>query len=186
MQTPEGPRAKSYGESYHPTLVDGFGAWLSARQTSCFRTVLEEATSVTLAEVSLTPDPIAHPKVKAIDGRLPEALKGFGRGRARCGDVRFLPEACLGADGRNRGVPPAARARRRAPVEGALLARPAFSGIPGASSKNQSSRGFGSQASYYAHDPEPLAARTAFNPSAFRSFAPRLGLNTFAADRTNS
>jgi SAM-dependent methyltransferase len=92
----EGAREKSFGEGYNPTVVDRFGVWLSARQirryvpdfsgkrvgdfgcgyhASFSRTMLEKASSVTLADVSLAPDLIAHPKVTAIQGRLPEALR---------------------------------------------------------------------------------------------------------------
>jgi SAM-dependent methyltransferase len=92
----EGAREKSFGEGYNPTLVDRFGVWLSARQIRRFapdfhgkrvgdfgcgfhasfaRTVLDQASSITLADVSLSPDLIAHPKVTAIQGTLPEALK---------------------------------------------------------------------------------------------------------------
>jgi SAM-dependent methyltransferase len=92
----EGAREKSFGEGYNPTVVDRFGVWLSARQirryvpdfagkrvgdfgcgyhASFARTVLEQAAAVTLADVSLAPDLIAHPKVTAIQDRLPEALR---------------------------------------------------------------------------------------------------------------
>jgi SAM-dependent methyltransferase len=85
---------ESFGETYRLTPVDRFGIWLSARQlrrhvrfagkrvadlgcgyhAAFARTVLEEAAHVSLVDVSLAPDLKRHPKVSAIEGRLPEAL----------------------------------------------------------------------------------------------------------------
>jgi len=92
----EGAREKSFGEAYSPTLVDRFGVWLSARQIRRYvpdfrdkhvgdfgcgfhatfaRRVLKEAGSVTLADVSLAPDLVSHPKVTPLQGRLPDVLR---------------------------------------------------------------------------------------------------------------
>jgi SAM-dependent methyltransferase len=91
----EGARGNAYGENYTPTLVDRFGVWLSARQIRRYvpefrgkrigdfgcgfhaafvRTVLDQAGSVVLSDVSLSPDLIAHPKVTALQGVLPDVL----------------------------------------------------------------------------------------------------------------
>jgi SAM-dependent methyltransferase len=91
----EGARAHSYGEGYRPTVVDRFGVWLSARQIRRYvpdlrgkrvgdfgcgfhaafaRTVLDDVASVVLADVSLSPELIAHRRVTALQGRLPDVL----------------------------------------------------------------------------------------------------------------
>jgi SAM-dependent methyltransferase len=88
-------RSKSFGEGYNPTFVDRFGVWLSARQIHRYipdfqgkrmgdfgcgyhaafaRTVLGEVKSATLADVSLAPDLLAHPKVTALSGAMPGVL----------------------------------------------------------------------------------------------------------------
>lgn len=88
-------RVTSFGELRTPTLVDRFGVWLSARQIGRFvptfdrkrvgdfgcgfqatfaRTILSSVESVTLADTSLAPDLIAHPKVNALLGALPDSL----------------------------------------------------------------------------------------------------------------
>jgi SAM-dependent methyltransferase len=93
--TNSGPGA--YGER-DLTLVDRFGVWLSARrlrreaggfsakrvgdfgcgyEASFVRTVLDDVASVTLVDVSLAPDLQANPKVRAIEGVLPDALRGL-------------------------------------------------------------------------------------------------------------
>src|ERR1051325_10444966 len=88
-------RTKAYGEGYQPTLVDRFGVWLSARQihryvpgfagkrvgdfgcgyhAAFMRSVLDRVESAVLSDVSLAPDLIAHPKVNALCGPMPDAL----------------------------------------------------------------------------------------------------------------
>jgi SAM-dependent methyltransferase len=93
--TVELARTKSFGEGYHPTIVDRFGVWLSSRQihrhvrdfsgrrigdfgcgfhAAFTRTVLDRVASAVLADVSLSPDLLAHPKVTAFPGTLPDVL----------------------------------------------------------------------------------------------------------------
>ncbi len=87
-------RAHSFGEAYRLTPVDRFGVWLSARRlrrharfarqrvadfgcgyhAAFARTVVEEAEHVTLVDVALAQDLKLHPKITAVEGRLPEAL----------------------------------------------------------------------------------------------------------------
>ena len=91
-RTPE--RVESFGQEYRLTPVDRFGTWLSARQLrryarfagkrvgdfgcgyqACFsRTILDQASHVSLIDVSLADDLKRHPKIWAIEGRLPESL----------------------------------------------------------------------------------------------------------------
>jgi hypothetical protein len=91
-------RSKSFGEGYNPTLVDCLGVWLSARQihrhvmdfqgkrlgdfgcgyhAAFARTVLDQVSSATLADVSLAADLLAHPKVTALTGPMPDVLSGL-------------------------------------------------------------------------------------------------------------
>lgn len=90
-----GERVHSYGEGYHPTVVDRFGVWLSARQIRRYvrefrgkrlgdfgcgfhaaftRTVLDEVSSAVLADVSLSPELRAHSRVTPLQGALPDVL----------------------------------------------------------------------------------------------------------------
>jgi SAM-dependent methyltransferase len=88
-------RAGAYGQHRRPTPVDRFGVWLSSvavrrhadfkgRRVGDFgcgyeatfvRTVLGEVASATLIDVALADDLRRHPKVRAIEGSLPEALE---------------------------------------------------------------------------------------------------------------
>jgi SAM-dependent methyltransferase len=88
-------RSRSFGQDYTPTAVDRFGVWLSARRmhrasdgfdgkrvadvgcgyhATFARTLLPAVASLVLVDVTLSPDLKAEQKVKAIEGRLPEAL----------------------------------------------------------------------------------------------------------------
>ncbi len=89
----EATRTKSYGQDYRPTFVDRFGVWLSSRQirrwlpdnrgkriadfgcgfhAPLIRTMLDQVQSALLVDVSICPDLLAHPKVTAIEGSIPE------------------------------------------------------------------------------------------------------------------
>jgi len=91
----EAPRRQSFGADRPLTFVDRFGVWLSGRsirravgsfdglaigdfgcghRASFVRTVLPAVRSATLVDVSLAGDLKAHPKVRAIEGLLPDAL----------------------------------------------------------------------------------------------------------------
>ena len=93
---PTDGRSSSFGESGAVTLVDRFGVWLSKRQiekvvgpvsgkdvadvgcgydATFMRTVLDEVGTATLLDVSLAPDLTEHPKVRAIEGFLPNTLE---------------------------------------------------------------------------------------------------------------
>ena len=92
----EPARKGSYGQDRKHTAVDRFGIWLSSRRirsavpdftgkrvgdfgcgydAGFARTVLDAAAEVVLFDVSLAPDLERHPKVRAIEGTLPEALE---------------------------------------------------------------------------------------------------------------
>ena len=89
-------RSSSFGEGGDVTVVDRFGVWLSKRQiervvgpltgkdvgdigcgfeADFMRRVMGEVRSATLVDVSLADDLAANPKVRAIEGLLPDAMK---------------------------------------------------------------------------------------------------------------
>lgn len=91
----EGMRERAYGQAYHPTVVDRFGVWLSARQirrcagplagkavgdfgcgfyADFMRSILNELDRAVLVDFALAPDLKVHPKVTAFEGVLPDAL----------------------------------------------------------------------------------------------------------------
>jgi SAM-dependent methyltransferase len=91
----EGRRDTAFGQGYAPTVVDRFGVWMSARRlhrsvrtfdgmrvgdfgcgyrAAFARTVLDRVAHAVLVDVALAPDLRAHPKVTAVEGRLPDAL----------------------------------------------------------------------------------------------------------------
>jgi SAM-dependent methyltransferase len=93
----ETPRRQSFGAVRPLSFVDRFGVWLSGRsirraigsfdglavgdfgcghRASFVRTVLPSVGSATLVDVSLADDLKSHPKVRAIEGRLPDSLAG--------------------------------------------------------------------------------------------------------------
>ena len=96
MADPAESRSSSFGEDGDPTLVDRFGVWLSKRQiekvvgplagrrvadvgcgydATFMRNVLDQVGHATLIDVSLAPDLADHPRVRAIEGLLPEAME---------------------------------------------------------------------------------------------------------------
>src|SRR3954463_15463010 len=92
----EGRRARSFGQDYHPTIVDRFGVWLSSRQirkcagslsqkaigdfgcgydAAFVRTVLKGLKSAVLIDSAVAEDLKKDPKITAIEGILPDVLK---------------------------------------------------------------------------------------------------------------
>lgn len=88
-------RDTAYGETGRPSVVDRFGFWLSARRIRALvgdaggrrladvgcghharmaRPFLEACGHATLVDLTLAEDLKDHPKVTAIEGRLPDAL----------------------------------------------------------------------------------------------------------------
>jgi SAM-dependent methyltransferase len=91
----EGMRTRAFGQDYHPTVVDHFGVWLSARQirkctgslsqkaigdfgcgynAAFVRNVLAELKRAVLIDSSLADDLKTNPKITAIEGILPDIL----------------------------------------------------------------------------------------------------------------
>jgi SAM-dependent methyltransferase len=202
----EGARAKSFGEGYHPTPVDRFGVWLSARQIRRFvpefrgkrvgdfgcgyhaafaRTVLEEAASVTLADVSLAPDLLAHTKVSAIQGRLPDvllALPAESLDVVLCVSVlEHLWEPLDALTEFRRLLAPGGVCLLNVPSWRGkwFLETSAFRlGLSPAEEMNDH------KCYYDVRDLWPLLVRAGFRPSGIRCFSHKFGLNTFAVCRT--
>jgi SAM-dependent methyltransferase len=94
-------RTQSYLQVGRGTVVDRFGVWLSARQirravpsfagkrvgdfgcgfqASFSRTIVGDAAGLTLVDVALADDLKQHPRVRAIEGQLPDALAALPSG----------------------------------------------------------------------------------------------------------
>ena len=201
----EGERTMSYGEGSQPTLVDRFGVWLSGRQIRRYvpdfrgkrigdfgcgfhaaftRTVLDQADQAVLADVSLSTELREHPKVRALEGPMPEILSELG------------PESldvilCISVL-EHLWEPARALAEFRrllAPGGICLLNVPSWRGkwfleysafrlgLSPAEEMND-------HKCYY--DPKdlwPLLVRAGFRPSDIRCFSHKFGLNTFAVLR---
>lgn len=92
------PRTHAYGQDRELSWVDRFGVWLSSRQIRRFvpsfagkriadlgcgydarfaRTLIDEAAHLTLLDVSLDPSLAKLPRVSAMEGAMPEALKSI-------------------------------------------------------------------------------------------------------------
>jgi len=95
------PRAEAFLQGGGGTMVDRFGVWLSGRQihrhvptfdgkriadvgcgfeASFTRTVVDRAASTVLVDVALADDLKQHPRVRAIEGQLPDALAALPSG----------------------------------------------------------------------------------------------------------
>ncbi len=91
-------RQESYGQTRQPTLVDRFGIWLSARRIRAYagnpsgkrigdfgcghhariaRSFLTSADHLVLVDLSVSPELKENPKVSAIEGELPDALRAL-------------------------------------------------------------------------------------------------------------
>jgi SAM-dependent methyltransferase len=94
-------RSAAYLQNGKATLVDRFGVWLSARQLRRFvpsfagkrvgdfgcgfeatfaRTIVADAAELVLVDVALADDLKADPRVRAVEGKLPEALAALPSG----------------------------------------------------------------------------------------------------------
>jgi len=95
MMSSPGDKPAAYGETGSLTFVDRFGVWLSGRRlrasvgsfrdkaigdfgcgynATFIRSILDDVHSAVLVDVSLAEDLKSHPKVCAIQGRIPEAF----------------------------------------------------------------------------------------------------------------
>jgi SAM-dependent methyltransferase len=204
VTAPHPPRAGSYGQHRASTPVDRFGVWLSSvtvRRHARFqaarlgdfgcgfhatfaRTQLADVSSATLVDIALADDLKAHPKVRAIEGPLPDVLptlESESLDVALCLSVLehlWDPDAAL-AELRRLTAPggavlvnvPSWRGKR-------FLELAAFRfGVSPAEEMDDHKR-------YY--DPRdlwPMLVRAGFRPSHIRCFTHKGGLNTFAVCR---
>jgi SAM-dependent methyltransferase len=198
----------SFGEQYHLTPVDRFGVWLSAqrlrREVPTFtgarvgdfgcgydaafvRTVLDEIDSALLIDVSIAGDLKAHPKVRAIEGPLPESLVDVESGSldiVMCTSVlEHLRRPLDTIREFHRLLAPGGTCLINVPnwLGKRLLELSAFRlGLSPADSIDDHKR-------YY--DPRdlwPLLVDAGFRPRNIRCFRHKFGLNTFAACRVDT
>jgi 2-polyprenyl-3-methyl-5-hydroxy-6-metoxy-1,4-benzoquinol methylase len=92
-------RNKSYGQDYQLSVLDRFGVWLSSRKirstvanmnglsvadfgcgfnASFIRSILGNVKHAFVVDVALADDLKSHPRISAIEGKLPDALKSLG------------------------------------------------------------------------------------------------------------
>ncbi len=201
----ERTRSAAFGQGRQLSVVDRFGTWLSARairrhtgslagkrlgdfgcgyDARLVRTVLDELDSAVLVDVSLAPDLVSHPKVTAIQGRLPDAVEEIEDGSL---DVVL----CISVLEHLAAPLDAVRAFRRTLRPGGLclLNVPSWRGkrflelcafrlhLSPAEEMDEHKR-------YY--DPRdlwPLLVEAGFLPSRIRCHRHKFGLNTFAICR---
>ncbi len=199
-------RSKSFGEGYRPTAVDRLGVWLSARQihrhvpdfhnqrigdfgcgyhAAFIRTVLDQVKSAALADVSLAPDLLAHPKVTALTGPMPDLL-------AKVPSTTFDVILCISVLEHLWEPDKAIGEFRRllAPGGVCLLNVPSWRGKQyleysafklGLSPADE----MNDHKNYYdVRDLWPLLVSGGFRPSDIRCFQHKFGMNTFAVCRT--
>jgi SAM-dependent methyltransferase len=187
--------------------VDRFGTWLSARairrhvrsfagkrvgdfgcgyDARFVRTVLDEVESAVLVDVSLAPDLSSHPRVTAIEGRLPDAVDAIPDGSL---DVVL----CISVLEHLADPLPTLRHARRvlAPGGTCLVNVPSWRGkrflelsafrlhLSPAEEMDDHKRYFDPR------DLWPLLVEAGFLPSRIRCRRHKFGLNTFAACRVD-
>jgi SAM-dependent methyltransferase len=197
-------RAGAYGQHRSPTPVDRLGVWLSGvavrrhaefkgrrladvgcgYEASFVRSVLDDVASATLIDVALADDLKRHPKVRAIEGSLPQAMEELDDGSQ---DVVL----CLSVLEHLWEPERALREMRRllAPGGVALVNVPSWRGKRflefaafrlGVSPREEMED---HKAYYDPRDLWPLLIRAGFRPSDVRCYRHKLGLNTFAVCR---
>ena len=198
-------RREPFGKIHQPTLVDRFGVWLSARRIfSCVgdakgkrigdfgcgyhapigRVFLEDADHVVLSDLELSAEMKAHPKVRAVEGRLPEALGGLA-------DASLDVVICNSVLEHLAAPTDTLKALRRllAPGGLALINVPSWRGkwfleFAAFKLKVSPAEEMDDHKAYY--DPRdlwPLLVEAGFKPSKISCFNHKFGLNTFAVCR---
>jgi SAM-dependent methyltransferase len=200
-------RTHAFGQEYRPTVVDAFGVWLSARQirrsvgslrgrrigdfgcgyhATFVRSVLGEVDSAVLIDVALADDLKSHPRVTAIEARLPDAFASVPDGSldvAMCVSViEHLSDPQAGLEQLRRVLRPDGVCLINVPSWRGkwFLETSAFR--LGLSPREE----MDDHKMYY--DPRdlwPLLVRAGFVPHAIRVFRHKFGLNTFAVCRNN-
>ena len=195
-------RSAAYMQNDKPTAVDRFGVWLSGRsirrfvpsfagkrvgdfgcgfQAAFARTIAGEAASVVLVDVALADDLKADGRIRAIEGRLPDALGSIGDASLDVVMMVSVLQHVSDAPGLLREV-----RRVLAPGGVALVNVPSWRGkwflelsafrlglSPAAEMDDH-------KMYYDVRDLWPLLVAAGFRPSRIRCFPHKFGLNTFA------
>jgi SAM-dependent methyltransferase len=204
----EGMRERAYGQDYHPTVVDRFGVWLSARQIRRYtgslagkclgdfgcgyhatfaRTVLPQLKRAVLVDSALAVDLKGQANVIAIEGILPDALEPLEPATL---DV----VVCISVLEHLWDPLPVLQHCRRLVKPGGicLFNVPSWRGKRfleysafrlGLSPKDEMDD---HKAYYDVKDFWPLLVRAGFLPSRIRCFSHKFGLNTFAVCSTDA
>lgn len=195
-------RQTSYLQDGEGTIVDRFGVWLSGRQIRRFipsfagkrvgdfgcgfdaafaRTIAADLAGLVLVDVAIADDLKADPRVRAIEGRLPEALAPLPAASLDVVMIVSVLEHVADAAGLLREVK-----RLLAPGGVALINVPSWRGkkllelsafrlgmSPAAEMDDH-------KMYYDVRDLWPLLVAAGFRPSRIRCFPHKFGLNTFA------
>jgi SAM-dependent methyltransferase len=200
-------REAAFGQGYAPTIVDRFGVWLSGRQirrhvpsfsgkriadlgagfhAAFTRTVLDQVEQAVVVDVALADDLKTHPKVQAIEGRLPDVLAGLPDHHfdivLMVSVLEHLWDPLLALTEMRRLLAPGGIVLVNVPSWRGkrYLEFSAFHlGLSPATEMDD-------HKTYYdVPDLWPLLVRAGFLPSNIRCFAHKFGLNTFAACRAS-
>lgn len=201
-------RTEAFAQTYQPSLADRFGVWLSARQirrtlptfsgkrvgdfgcgfnASFARSILDEVDSAVLVDVALSDELKRHPKVRTVEGVLPEALAQL--------ESQSLDVAMMVSVLEHLHDPLTALTQmRRLLVPGGccLVNVPSWRGkryLEYAAFKLKVSPAteMDDHKMYYdVRDLWPLLVKAGFKPSLINCFSHKFGLNTFAVCLTES
>lgn len=195
-------RQTSYLQDGEGTIVDRFGVWLSGRQIRRFipsfagkrvgdfgcgfdaafaRTIAADVAGLVLVDVAIADDLKADPRVRVIEGRLPDALAPLPAASLDVVMIVSVLEHVADAAGLLREVK-----RLLAPGGVALINVPSWRGkkllelsafrlgmSPAAEMDDH-------KMYYDVRDLWPLLVAAGFRPSRIRCFPHKFGLNTFA------
>lgn len=195
-------RERAFGQDYHPTVIDRFGVWLSARQIRKYagglaqksigdfgcgyhaafvRTVLPLVKQAVLVDSALAADLKAQPNVSAIEGILPDVL---GQVTTASLDVVMCVSVLEHLWDPQKALQECFRIARPGGV--CMFNVPSWRGKKylelsafrlGLSPKDE----MDDHKTYYdVKDFWPLLVRAGFLPSNIRCFSHKFGLNTFA------
>jgi SAM-dependent methyltransferase len=200
---PTAVRTEAFAQDYDPSLTDRFGVWLSARQirrwvpsfvgkrvgdigcgfhASFVRSILGEIGAATLVDVALADDLRQHPKIRAVEGPLPDTLTPLASGSLdvvmAISVIEHLWDPLAALRQLHRVLSPGGTCLINVPSWRGkrFLELSAFK--LGFSPKSEME----DHKMYYdVRDLWPLLVQAGFMPSRIRCFSHKFGLNTFAA-----